>query len=242
MGQGYIEPVYKDPGYAAAKQRSIDKTTGVFDATIAEAENKSAQAGSVQGVGNAGRLAADTYAKVSEQKSRRISSIEDQYNNYELQHKAAFNNQAAWNKQQYEMNKPGFLDWLGIGANIASGVAGIPGVISGIAKMLGGNNTNATPTQTDMSGSPGLGIDNSINNMQDLTKATTPRQPSEVYDATSPLWKPPNLKMNSGTSSLDKFGSTKDFLPKATKKQSWFNGTVKTNTKPYSWLGAGYEW
>gem|GEM_PF-5218420 len=96
---------------------------------------------------------------MSNEKNRRISAIEDQYNNYELQHKASFNNQQAWSKQQYEMNKPGFLDYLGFGANLATGILGVPGVASGIGKLFGGGGSGTTPTQTDMSGSPGLGIE-----------------------------------------------------------------------------------
>lgn len=239
MGQGYIEAEYKDPGYAAAKQRSIDKTTGVYDAAIADASNKSAQAGAVQGVGNAGRLAADTYAKVSNEKNRRISAIEDQYNNYELQHKAAFNNQQAWSKQQYEMNKPGFLDYLGFGVNLASGVASIPGVVSGIGKLFGAGDSGSTPTQTDTKGTPGLGINKDINNMQDLEKATTPRHISEVFGPTNPLWKPPPLKVDSGTSGIQNWGVAKDFLPKAPKKSPWTNGLTKNGVKPFDWLSTG---
>lgn len=150
MSNQYIEPEYKDPGYAEAKKRSKELTTGIFDASIANAANKSAQAGSVAGVGNAGRLAANTYAQISNEKSRRISAIEDQYNNYELQHKAAFNNQNAFAKQQFEMNKPGFLDWLGFGVNTAGSLFGMGnalGLIGAGTKALKGITTNNSNKQ-----------------------------------------------------------------------------------------------
>jgi hypothetical protein len=129
MGTSYVAPKYSDPGYEAAKQRSLKANTGAYDSVISQASNKSAMAGNVAGVANTGRLAADTFANISSQKANRASAIEDQYNNYELQHKAAFLDMAEKSRVDYENNKPGLLDYvtggLGIvagGMNIASGL------------------------------------------------------------------------------------------------------------------------
>ena len=126
MGNSFVEAEYKDPGYAEAKRRSKEINTNAYDAEIAAGMNKSAQAGAVQGVGNPGGLAADTYAEMSDKKAQRASAIEDEYNNYELQHKAGFYDEQARAKQQFEMNKPGFLNWLGFGVNTLGSIASIP--------------------------------------------------------------------------------------------------------------------
>ena len=153
MGNSFVEAEYKDPGYMEAKKRSQDLTTGIFDATIADSANKAAQSGSVQGVANTGRLSADTYARVSAEKARRLSAIEDQYNNYELQHKAAFNNQQALARQQWAMEKPNFLNWLGFGVNTLGSIASIPvGGAGGsvLGSILGvGKNPSKPPTPTN---------------------------------------------------------------------------------------------
>lgn len=230
MGQGYVEPEYKDPGYEAAKQRSMDKTRGIFDASISEAQNKSASAGAVQGVGNAGRLAADTYAKVSEQKNRRLSATEDQYNNYELQHKASFNNQNAFARQQYEMNKPGFLDYLGFAGNLAGsgfGIASALGAFGGAMKTL--DKTTTTPAIN-------LGVSGSeVNSLKDI-------QPfdsfgSQKNNPLSPMWKPDlNLSGNSSINSpfvVDKSISNRpnvDF-----SLQDMTKGKLKSNKWGFSW-------
>lgn len=142
MGSKYVEPEYKDPGYEAAKQRSLNKNTGAYDAAISDTMNKSAQAGAVQGVANSGGLQAATYARLVSDKARRASAIEDMYNNYELQDKAAFNRQNAFAKAQFEMNKPGFLDYLGFAANLGSAGFGIYSALSNSIGAVSGLNKN----------------------------------------------------------------------------------------------------
>lgn len=155
MGNEFIEAKYKDPGYAEAKRRSKEINTNAYDSEIAAGMNKSSQAGMVQGVANPGGLAADIYAEVSDNKARRASAIEDQYNNYELQHKAAFYDKQAEARQQFEMNKPGFMNWLGFGVETLGSIASIPvGGAAGsvMGAILGAGKKPKNPTKTNYGG------------------------------------------------------------------------------------------
>lgn len=96
--------------YKVAKNQSLSKSNNLFDATIGEATNKSALAGSVQGAGNVSRLSADTFARVSEQRDQRNSQLETEFNMREVDAMTNFNNQKKFNSAQWEASQGSVFD------------------------------------------------------------------------------------------------------------------------------------
>lgn len=194
MGNSYVSLEEGDwkQTIEAAKKRSEEKTANIFDTQIAEAANKSAQAGATQGIANTSRLSADTYAKISEQKARRISAIEDQYNNYGVQHKLALDRQNAIAKQQFEMNKPNFFTYLTGLTGLAAGAANIGGALGwkpfGNDPPKGGTagsnnvplNSTYNPIQT-MANEKGIGVPN-IGKLADIGKNQSLKNPNFNLD------------------------------------------------------------
>jgi len=175
MGNSYvpIEDGNWESYVEGKKKESIKTATGIYDSQIADTANKSAHAGSVQGISNPGKLSADAYSRITSEKSKRISAITDQYNNYAIGHKLALERQNALNKQQWEMNKPNALNWLStvgqIGASVFTGGAAA-GLFGGKPKNPGqpGGTNPLPPDQSNINYTPPLSGDTQGNNFMPL--------------------------------------------------------------------------
>ena len=159
------------------RDETIQANNTIYDASIGEAANRSAMAGSISGVANQGRLSADTFAKITEARNNKNASIIAGYNQQEAQAETAFNRERDYKSAEWEASQPTFLDYLtsasslalgGLsifnalktGKDVASGIIG--GANAGLSainsKIQGGRNTNnnlsftptpiTTPTNT----------------------------------------------------------------------------------------------
>lgn len=124
--------------YRTAKNESLSKSNNLFDSTISQTMNKSSQVAAVQGRGNPGRLSADTFAKVAEDRDRRNSQIETEFNMQEVNALTSFNNQKQMASAQWKAQQGSVFDTI-------FGLA-VPAITGGIgayqALNFGANLTN----------------------------------------------------------------------------------------------------
>ena len=150
------------------RDETIQANNTIYDASIGEAANRSAMAGSISGVANQGRLSADTFAKITEARNNKNASIIAGYNQQEAQAETAFNRERDYKSAEWEASQPTFLDYLtsasslalgGLsifnavktGSNIASGIigganTGLSAINSKVQGGSGNNNLSFTPT------------------------------------------------------------------------------------------------
>lgn len=158
--KGIYDKTKADISYAydSAGAKLKAETKGIFDAKIGEVANKGALSGMVSGVANSGRLAASTYANVTEQRDQVMMNNERMIQ----QQKAGALQQAAdkYGAQEsyWEMNKPDFVTKALplISALGDEGTwKGLAAVGSGLSSLLKRANTTVkdTPLKT-MSANP----------------------------------------------------------------------------------------
>lgn len=103
------------------KNETIAATNSIYDASIGEAANRSAMAGSISGVANPTRLSADTFAKITGARNEKNASIVAGYNQQAAQAETAFNRERDYKSADWESSQPTFLDYLTGASNLALG-------------------------------------------------------------------------------------------------------------------------
>lgn len=114
------------------KNETLNASNTIYDASIGEAANRSAMAGSVSGVANQGRLSADTFARITGDRNAKNASIIAGYNQQAAQAETAFNRDKQNKEADWEASQPTFLDYLTGASNLALGGLSIYSAIKGI--------------------------------------------------------------------------------------------------------------
>lgn len=137
------------------------------NATIGEATNKQAMAGGVAGINNPGRLNAQTYANVAQNRDDAITSITNGLEQNRAAMKSAVIREASQGQMQEQFNQPTTIDYMNnlLGTlQTPVGQEGVGAIVSGIGKgadwlgnLFRGNKKGGTFGVTP-------GMQNSINN------------------------------------------------------------------------------
>jgi hypothetical protein len=142
------------------KNETLNASNTIYDASIGEAANRSAMAGSVSGVSNQTRLSADTFAKITEQRNNKNASIVAGYNQQSAQAETAFNREKQNKEAEWEANQPGFIDTLASLSGVALGGLSIFNAIkqgTGVLGIMGGANQGLSSINSKVGPAGGTG-------------------------------------------------------------------------------------
>lgn len=117
--------------------KEITKVRDSFDATLSEAGMQAGMAAGNTGL-NPGRVTADVYTRGASERDRTIAGLEGEKARAMTEFNTNKQMASANARAEYERNKPGFLDWLSFGTELAGAVVN-PIMSIGALNKLGSN-------------------------------------------------------------------------------------------------------
>lgn len=132
----YTSMKFDNTPYEKAKVDTEAKINNIYDAEIGNVSNQQILAGSVQGVGNIGRLSADVASRVYGQRDQRIANNFAEISQQKMASEAAFNREKQNLSNEWEANKPNAWDYITSAASFLPGVGQFASAIGVFDKMF----------------------------------------------------------------------------------------------------------
>lgn len=123
-----------DREYDTSQSNAVRTANKTANATIGEATNKQGMAGGVAGINNVGRLNAQTYANIAQNRDDAVTSITNALEQNRAAMKSAVIRQAAEGDMQEDFNAPTSLDYI----NNLLGTLSTPVGQEGVGAIIGG--------------------------------------------------------------------------------------------------------
>ena len=133
----YTSMKFDNTPYEKAKVDTEAKINNIYDAEIGNVSNQQMLAGSVQGVGNIGRVSADTAAKVYGQRDQRVANNFAEISQQKMASEAGFNREKQNLSNEWEANKPNAWDYITSAASFLPGIGQFASAIGVFDKMFG---------------------------------------------------------------------------------------------------------